>query len=149
MHCSTELVSLHEIQILLTPCVLCMVGMEFILQQWENTLYLPPGATIRMAAHGQGTEGGKYRWTHRNPQTEHEWGSVTAGQERVSFIHDKYMDLICNGYIKVRMDGREDKLRNGWTKGEKAGESAGRKKGTTEERMNRRRRKEQGERKGH
>lgn len=37
------------------------------------------------------------------------------------------------------MDLREDRLRNGWTKGKKAGESAGRKKGQTEERMNRRR----------
>lgn len=47
----------------------------------------------------------------------------------VSFIHYKCMDLIYNGYIKVRMDGSkgEDRLRNGWTKGKKAGESAGRK----------------------
>lgn len=122
MHCSTELVSLHENQIPLTPGVLCMVVMEFILQQWGKGPLAAPSA-IRMAAHGQGTEGGKYRRTHRSPQTEHKWGSVTVGQERVSFIHYKYMDLICNGYIRVRMDGQKEK---------KAGESAGRKEGQTE-----------------
>lgn len=94
VHCSTQLVSLHGNHILLTPCGLCVVVMELTLQHWERPFSCPQ---VPPSAHGQGTEGRTYSWTHRSSQMEHEWGSAAAGQERVSFIHYKYVDLIYNG----------------------------------------------------